>query len=251
MRDVLAPVLKRLNIRSNMAHPSAETMAAFSEKSLSKEQREAFLTHLASCQVCRQQLSMHSASFPSRGGRKIVRFYGLVAASLCALAVLSFNRKFEAPDRPSPPGPPGNLILSKTDLSGPNSTTSPGDANVAWRFSGAHNRPSLERSRDGGRTWSSVTIDNGLRAEMLVWSGTLTWIRTQNGRMLESRDAGLHWSTTAVSVQPERTGLHIRMNGLEETGLLKAITRTGGFWVRKNGIWHDEKQPGSSKRLTH
>lgn len=255
MRHLLHPALRRLNEGSGTSHASPEMMAAFSEGNLTADVREAFLVHLAACQACRQQLSVQSKAVPSIWRTRIVQYSGVLAASLCVVVVLWLARLFPgaAPAAPKPPAPPSTQAsaeLVQPVTPRPNSALLRQPAQVDWRFSGSRNHRSLERSRDGGKTWSAANLNQNFQVDLLVWNGTHTWIRNLDGRTFESHDAGVHWTLSVPAVKMEQAEALTKSIDLDRTiGSLKLITRTGGRWVKTDGTWHREKASPAPRSL--
>ncbi len=99
----------------------------------------------------------------------------------------------------------------------------------------------LRKSRDGGRTWTSISVDGQTAFLALSASGTEIWVGGQGGMLFRSTDDGWHWTTVPVLAGEERLAQDI--TGIEVHGSLAVNVKTeSGIWESlDNGVsWHKQ-----------
>jgi hypothetical protein len=70
---------------------------------------------------------------------------------------------------------------------------------VRWATSGAAVAGTVEKSRDDGRTWQSVTVAQGVQLRAVFSLGHYVWAGGTSGALFHSSDDGQQWSAIQVS----------------------------------------------------
>ena len=222
MRNVLLSALLRLDKRDDAGHLTADVLSTFTENALRPEERNLVLEHLACCAVCRECAS--AISGPSRSSRKIAS-WPIACAIAAALSLVIFLPHFR-----------------RHEPALPKVQTPPERVEIVWRFSDIKGNRSLQRSSNGGKTWSPVEIDKNLNVQSLAWNGAATWARGENGQILESQDSGSHWRAVNLSPHQQLADVAVKTADPNESGTLNVITAKGDHWTRVDGSWHHKPQ---------
>ncbi|MDQ2777082.1 MAG: hypothetical protein M3Y57_19500 [Acidobacteriota bacterium] len=232
MRHVLKSALLRMNGGKWLEHPTADMLAAFSRNAVRTQERDCVLEHLARCQACRECIAIISDNV-THSRRRVLPWKTAcgVAASLCALAVFLHFRPYHSA---ASTAPVPVLTAALKNAAAGHTAPEVREIAVVWRFRQTSATPVLQKSDDGGKSWKPVTLDRNFRIQSLAWNGVTAWARGEDGGILESRDAGSHWTPLSFSPHELFTDAAVRTGG---SGTLTVITAAGGRWSRVNGVW--------------
>jgi Photosynthesis system II assembly factor YCF48 len=89
----------------------------------------------------------------------------------------------------------------------------------------------LQRSRDSGRTWQTITVANNASFRALAANGLNIWVGGAAGALFHSSDAGQHWTQVRPAANGETLASDII--GVEFTDALhgKLTTSTQQVWL--------------------
>lgn len=187
-------------------HCDPETLTAFREHTLHAEERDRVARHLSLCSDCRTVLALSSAAdIPAfHSERRPARvplqwlYSGGALAALCLATLLFPSTK-----------PPASRPMEKSTTSKPSFSPQLTAARIAapvlpgltpvWRVNSSRTPASLEISYDNRHTWRTIYSPNAL-PKSVAWEGSNVWVANTDGTILQSNDAGLHWTPLAPAI---------------------------------------------------
>ena len=98
-------------------------------------------------------------------------------------------------------------------------------APVVWRIASEM----VQRSDDGGATWTTVPISDQVSFRAVVTVGSSLWAGGSGGALFHSRDSGAHWDRVAIDTT--RTIVGIRAG---DGGEVVVTTDDGRTWRLTN-----------------
>jgi hypothetical protein len=249
------------------AHPDADLLNGFAERTLPLREQNAVMAHLACCAECRRIASLASDSAPQEPAkaevilisrtRRSIRAWLPVAAAAAGIAItsaLAFHSMKSAASgstssarqgpptialqqaEPQVPNPPGNAPSAATASSSTSAFALADASAVAsgvrphWRIN-SHGQ--LERSLGSG-PWNVVLGEEGKSIRVLSVYGEQVWAGSTGNQVYRSMNNGRAW--TAI-VLPEKNGAghaiaHIR---LESPRDIRIEATDGTGWTSLDG----------------
>lgn len=163
-------------------HLSEKQLAAYVNRRLLTEEREAAIEHLAECAECRDEALATARVLRAERARR-AKYMGVSVATAAALGLVLLVLVPRSPSESTGPvlreGAPAVVPGASIGVHSPQNTAQVGQIEFSWQHLGAEVRYrfSLTRS-DGGDVWSGATADTSLTLPpdvMLAEGTTYFW----------------------------------------------------------------------------